>query len=70
MRRLLVGRNLKRDAWSTEIDVVLEVDLASTAALDAYKRHPIYLAGIDRIRPLRDLRFAVDYDLPADELAP
>jgi quinol monooxygenase YgiN len=37
------------------------------AALAAYKAHPIYQVSIAKVRPLRELRLAVDFEsaLPA-----
>ena len=61
---LEVERSLKRDRWSSEIDVVLHATFADEAALAAYKRHPIYEAGTRTVRPLRELRFVADTVVP------
>lgn len=63
VRDLQVTRNMKRDRWSSEIDVVLHALFADEAALAAYKRHPIYEAGTRTVRPLRDLRFVADVEV-------
>lgn len=67
---LHVTRNLKRDSWSSEIDVVLHARFADEAALAAYKRHPIYEAGTRTVRPLRDLRFVADVEVKEAPQAP
>ena len=62
-----VARTIRRDPWSSEIDVVLDATFADEAALAAYKRHPIYEAGTRTVRPLRELRFVADYVVPDAE---
>lgn len=32
------------------------------AALAAYKAHPLYRQSIERVRPIREMRLAADYD--------
>lgn len=59
--KLRVQENLKRDALSNEIDLVLLAEFESLEALHEYKKHPLYLQGIEIIRPLRNLRYAVDF---------
>lgn len=61
VQALEVGLNRKSDPLSDEADVVLTALFADDAALAAYKAHPIYLAGIAAIRPLRDMRIAADF---------
>lgn len=63
VRSLEVARNDKLDDADREIDVVLHVTFDDRDALNAYKRHPAYLAGIDVIRPRRRLRYVVDYEV-------
>ena len=59
---LEVERNERRDAWSNEMDLVLHATFRDRAALEAYKRHPIYERGTKAVRPLRELRFAADFE--------
>lgn len=59
--RLEVGRNLKRDAWSEEVDLVVYGEFADAAALAAYKAHPTYAESIRRVKPLREMRIAADF---------
>lgn len=61
--RLEIRPNLKRDAWSTEVDFVVYGEFDDEAALAAYKAHPIYEESIRRVRPLRDVRIAADFEL-------
>ena len=58
-----VSKNLKMDKFSEDFDIVLQAVVANKDALEAYKSHPIYLAGIDMVRPLRVNRIAVDVEL-------
>ncbi|MZR30693.1 Dabb family protein [Sneathiella litorea] len=60
--KIEVSENSKRDGLSDDIDIVLYVEFESVEALEEYKRHPIYKAGTDTVRPLRKLRFVVDFD--------
>lgn len=59
-RLLEVRRNLRRDQLGNEIDIVVYGEFADEAALEAYKRHPLYAEAIAAVRPLRELRFAAD----------
>jgi len=63
--RLEVEPNARIDAWSDEVDIVVYGEFADEAALDAFKAHPLYAEAIRLVRPLRDLRIAVDYPVPA-----
>ncbi len=63
-RRLEVVRNAKLDQLSGEIDVIVHGEFADAAALARYKSHPIYQETIAVVRPLRELRIAVDYPVP------
>lgn len=56
-----IGRNRKVDALENDVDIVLHAQFDTQADLTAYKNHPLYLAGIDIIRPIRELRIAADY---------
>lgn len=62
VERLHAERNLKCDAWSNDVDIVLDITFPSRAALEAYRAHPIYRAGTAAIRPLRTIRIAADYE--------
>ncbi|WP_274424539.1 Dabb family protein [Chelativorans sp. YIM 93263] len=57
-----VGLNRRIDQLSGEVDVVVYGEFRDQAALDAYKAHPIYEETIKRVRPLRELRVAADFD--------
>ncbi|BCH33354.1 stress responsive protein [Mesorhizobium sp. L-8-10] len=61
--RLEVSFNRKSDPISKEIDVVVYGEFESPEALAAYKAHGIYAESIRRVRPLREMRFAADYDV-------
>jgi hypothetical protein len=63
-RRLEVVRNAKLDQLSGEIDIIVHGEFADSEALARYKAHPIYQETIAIVRPLRDLRIAVDYLVP------
>jgi len=65
-RRLEVVRNRKTDQLGNDIDVVVYGEFDSEAELAAYKAHDLYQASTTRLRPLRELRFAADYDVPAE----
>ncbi len=56
-----VRRNVKGDAWSDEVDVVVYAEFANEDALAAYKADPIYAHAITVVRPLRELRIAADF---------
>lgn len=64
-RRLEVGRNFKTDPWSKEIDVVVYGEFDDEAQLAAYKAHELYAQSTSRVRPMRELRFAADYEVSA-----
>jgi len=60
-RHLEVGRNLKRDGSSTEVDVVVYGEFDDEEALAAYKAHPIWAEATRRVRPLREMRVVADW---------
>ncbi|RWD42145.1 Dabb family protein [Mesorhizobium sp.] len=60
---LEVALNRKSDPLSKEIDVVVYGEFENDAALAAYKAHELYAEAIKRVRPLRELRLAADYDV-------
>lgn len=59
---LEVRRNLRRDLFGNDVDLVVYGEFPDQAALDAYKADPLYQRSIDRVRPLRDLRIAADIE--------
>jgi hypothetical protein len=59
--RFSVSRNLALDEIpGPHPDFVVMADIKDTAALAAYKAHPLYAESIRRVRPLRDIRVAAD----------
>ena len=65
-RRLEVARNRKTDQLGNDIDVVVYGEFDSETELAAYKAHDLYQESTKRVRPLRDLRFAADFDVPTE----
>jgi quinol monooxygenase YgiN len=66
--RFEVARNIGSDPIAQDrVDWVVYAEFKDEAALAAYKAHPIYQASIAKVRPLRELRLAVDFEsaLPA-----
>ena len=61
-RRLEIARNRKTDQLGNDIDVVVYGEFENEADLAAYKAHDLYKESIKRVRPLRELRFAADYN--------
>ncbi|MCK1517555.1 Dabb family protein [Bradyrhizobium sp. 190] len=62
-RRLEVARNRKTDQLGNDIDVVVYGEFDNEADLAAFKAHDLYQESISRVRPLRELRFAADYNV-------
>ena len=62
-RRLEVARNRKTDQLGNDIDIVVYGEFDSEIDLKSFKAHPLYQESIDRVRPLRELRLAADYDV-------
>jgi hypothetical protein len=62
VRRFEIARNAKIDQIENKLDVVVYGEFDDETALAAYKAHAFYEEAIKRVRPLRELRFAVDYD--------
>lgn len=60
-----ISRNMHADRISSDIDIVVYGEFADEAALAAFKSHPLYQQSTDSVRPLRELRFAADYDTEA-----
>ncbi|MDH2348320.1 Dabb family protein [Bradyrhizobium sp. SSUT77] len=65
-RRLEVARNCKTDQLGNDIDVIVYGEFDNEMELAAYKAHDLYQESIRRVRPLRDLRFAADYNVSPD----
>ncbi|MGY2811919.1 Dabb family protein [Bradyrhizobium sp. USDA 4506] len=65
-RRLEIACNRKGDQLGNEIDIVVYGEFDSETELAAYKTHDLYREAIRCVRPLRELRFAADYELSAD----
>jgi hypothetical protein len=65
-RRLEIARNRKTDQLGNDIDVVVYGEFDNETELAAYKAHDLYKESINRVRPLRDLRFAADYNVSAE----
>jgi Stress responsive A/B Barrel Domain len=65
-RRLEVARNRKTDLLGNDIDVVVYGEFDNETELKAYKAHDLYQESIKRVRPLRELRFAADYNVSTD----
>lgn len=60
--RLEIALNRKSDPTSKEVDVVVYGEFTDDAALAAYKAHELYAEAILRVKPLREMRYAADYD--------
>jgi hypothetical protein len=63
VQRLEIALNRKSDPKSKEVDVVVYGEFADDAALAAYKAHETYAEAIRRVKPLREMRLAADYDV-------
>lgn len=63
--RLEVARNLDIDPIPGDrVDIVVYGEFTDAAALAAFKAHDSYAASIARVRPLRELRLAADFETP------
>lgn len=57
-----VGRNLQTDPIpGPRVDLIVYGEFTDTAALAAFKAHPLYEKSIQIVRPLRDQRVAADF---------
>ncbi|QOZ24201.1 Dabb family protein [Bradyrhizobium sp. CCBAU 51753] len=65
-RRLEIAHNRKSDRFDNDIDVVVYAEFDNETELAAYKAHGLYQEAVRLVRPLRELRFAVDYDASTD----
>ena len=59
---LEVEYNNQKDQWSNEVDVVVYGEFKSEKELAEFKSHKIYKDTINVIKPLRELRIAVDIE--------
>lgn len=59
-----VVENARVDPMGNDVDVVVYAEFRNRAALDAYKADPIYQTSTQRVRPLRDIRYSADYEVP------
>jgi len=57
-----IALNSKIDQIENEMDIVVYAEFATRDDLKAYKEHPLYQASIEKVRPLRDKRIAIDFD--------
>jgi hypothetical protein len=64
-----VSGNRKVDQIGNDVDVVVYAEFESEAALTAYKAHPTYAEATRRVRPLRELRFAADFEASEEAVA-
>ncbi|MEX1178269.1 MAG: Dabb family protein [Nitriliruptor sp.] len=66
VRAFEVGTNTRSDQRTDdEPDLVVHAVFDDADALAAYKAHPTYQRSIAVVRPLRELRIAVDYEVDA-----
>jgi len=57
-----IGINRKVDLYdNTKVDVIVYAEFADDEALAAYKAHPLYHETTDRVRPIREHRYAADF---------
>ena len=57
---LTVTQNIKVDRLANDIDVVVYGEFPDEQTLAYYKTHPIYQKCLTTVRPIRNLRIAVD----------
>ena len=49
---------------SSNVDLMLECDLADKAALEGYSTHPDHVAAADsKVRPFYSARYCMDYEV-------
>ena len=53
------------DRSDDRVDLIVHALFDDAEALAAYKAHPTYLASVAQVRPLRELRLAVAYEVEA-----
>jgi quinol monooxygenase YgiN len=59
---LTVGRNMRIDKFSSEIDLVVYGEFKDQAALEAFHEHPVYKESVKVVRPMREIRVAADIE--------
>ncbi|WP_279481624.1 Dabb family protein [Aureimonas sp. SK2] len=59
-----VVENARVDPMGNDVDIVVYAEFRDRAALAAYKADPIYEASTRRVRPLREIRYSADYEVP------
>ncbi len=59
-----VVENARVDPMGNDVDIVVYAEFRDREALAAYKADPIYDASTRRVRPLRDIRYSADYEVP------
>lgn len=59
-----VAANARIDPIGEAADIVVYGEFADEAALAAWKAHPIYDETTQAVRPLRELRYSVDFRSP------
>lgn len=59
---LRVYKNAKIDQIANEIDIVVYGEFPDKKALLEYKNDPIYQQSTQKVRPLRNIRYAVDIE--------
>ena len=68
-KNFAVNANLKVDGFDNTVDLVVYGEFESTAALAAYKAHPVYVEITAIVRPLRELRFAADVEASGESIS-
>ncbi|WP_427023496.1 Dabb family protein [Aureimonas ureilytica] len=59
-----VVENARVDPMGNDVDLVVYAEFKDRAALAAYKADPIYEASTRTVRPLREIRYSADYEVP------
>ncbi|WP_062203204.1 Dabb family protein [Aureimonas sp. AU12] len=59
-----VVENARVDPMGNAVDLVVYAEFRDRTALDAYKADPIYDASTQAVRPLREIRYSADYEIP------
>ena len=59
-----VIENARVDPMGNDVDLVVYAEFRDRTALAAYKADPIYEASTKRVRPLREMRYSADYEVP------
>jgi len=60
-RHFEVAKNLNKDRFSNDVDVVVYAEFESEQDMQAYRTHPLYDECISIVRPLREMRVAADF---------